>query len=203
VYFCKVLASKMFDYDHIYHAFAKGKMAPFYDKMYPGLLLFAANTLGDRLAYLAEDCVQDAVMNTYLNLSRIDDATHWRYFLLQCIRNRALNMLRHENVSDAYHTSGEKSEEIERDISYAMIRQETLDALYAAIDSLPDIYREVFDLSFEQGLKNSEIAAMLDVAEITVKKRKARLLDILRERLGKSPDEIIAILITADIALRA
>lgn len=193
----------MIDYNSLYHAFANGKMAPFYDKMYPGLLLFAANTLGDRLSWLAEDCVQDAVMNTYLNLDRLHDTEHWRYYLIQCIRNRALNIIRHENVTDAYHNSAEKPEEVERDISYAMIRQETLDMLYSAIDSLPDIYRQIFDLSFEQGLKNAEIAAMLDVAEITVKKRKARLIDLLRERLGKSSDEIIAILIAADIALRA
>lgn len=75
--------------------------------------------------------------------------------------------------------------------------------LYAAIEELPEEYRQIFDLSFEQGLRNPEVAKLLDVAEITVKKRKARMIDLLRKRLGKSSDEIIALLIAADIAMRA
>ncbi len=39
-------------------------------------------------------------------------------------------------------------------------------------------------MSFEQGMRNGEIARLLDVAEITVKKRKERLLSMLRARLG-------------------
>lgn len=61
---------------------------------------------------------------------------------------------------------------MERDISYALIRQETLDRLFAAIDRLPPQYREIFELNFEQGLKNKEIARLLDVAEITFKKER-------------------------------
>ena len=39
-------------------------------------------------------------------------------------------------------------------------------------------------MSFIEGLRNAEIAERLGVAEITVKKRKARMLAMLRERLG-------------------
>ena len=80
---------------------------------------------------------------------------------------------------------------MERDISYALIRQETLDRLFAAIDRLPPQYREIFELNFEQGLKNKEIARLLDVAEITVKKRKARMLEMLRGWLGPEADMLI------------
>ena len=61
--------------------------------------------------------------------------------------------------------------------------------LFEAIDSLPEQYREIFDLSFESGLKNAEIAKMLGLAEVTVKKRKAKLLAMLHDKLGGLLDE--------------
>jgi len=37
----------------------------FYAETYAGLLLFAARKLGSDYAFLAEDCVQDAIFSTY------------------------------------------------------------------------------------------------------------------------------------------
>ena len=152
--------------------------------MYPGLLRYVAATLGDELAYLAEDCVQDAVMATYERRATFRDTEHWRRYLILSIRNRALKVIRHKNVCDSYADSLVVSPDSERDISHAMIHQEMLDTLYAAIDSLPEKYRQIFDMSFEQGMRNAEIANLLNVAEITVKKRKERLITMLRARLG-------------------
>lgn len=182
----------MLDYTRIYEEFVKGEMTRLYELMYPGLLLYAARTLGDDLAYMAEDCVQDAVMATYVNRGTLEDAVHWRRYLIMSVHNRALKQLRHQSVRDVYTAHAETEDEMtEGDVSHEMIRQETLDTLYAAIEELPDMYREVFELSFEQGLKNAEIAAMLDVAEITVKKRKERMIEMLRRRMG---DEAVMLL---------
>lgn len=173
----------------------RGEMTRFYSLMYPGLLLYAARLLGDDLAYLAEDCVQDAVMSTYLNRASLEGAAHWRRYLLTSIHNRALKMLRHKNVSESFTVEGTRGAELVNDMNHELIRQETLDTLHAAIEALPEKYREILELSFGQGLRNAEIATLLDVAEITVKKRKERLLTLLRQRLGGiSPSELSALL---------
>lgn len=188
------------DYDSLYDSFMDGKMVPFYRVMYPGLLTFASRLLGESLAFMAEDCVQDAVMSTYEHRDDLEDAVHWRWYMMRCVRHKALNLLRHKGVADVYASAlagddgdEEAVERVERDISYALIRQETLDTLFAAIDRLPQQYREIFELNFEQGLKNQEIARLLDVAEITVKKRKARMLELLRAWLGPEADTLILV----------
>ena len=78
-------------------------------------------------------------------------------------------------------------------LDVAMLEQETLDMLYAAIESLPPKYREVLRMSYRDGLKNAEIAERLGVAEITVKKWKAGILEMLRKQLGEitPPDCVI------------
>ena len=59
-------------------------------------------------------------------------------------------------------------------------------------------------MSFEQGLRNAEIAHLLDIAEITVKKRKERLISLLRAKLGDiSTAELIAMLSSAGMLEKA
>ena len=95
------------------------------------------------------------------------------------------------------YTDSKNKDDHEADATRALIEHETLDTLYAAIRMLPPDYRQLLKLSFENGLKNAEIAATLGVAEITVKKRKVKLLEMLRRNM---PDDIdlptIALLLT-------
>ena len=183
----------MIDYDSLYRSFLVGRMIPFYRVMYPGLLTFASRMLGPKLAFMAEDCVQDAVLSVYEHRGDIEDAVHWRWYMLQCVRRRVSNLLRHSGVVDSYASDlcEGMGDLVEHDHSYWLMRQETLDTLFAAIERLPEQYREIFRLNFEEGLKNQEIARMLDVAEITVKKRKARMLELLRAYLGPEADVLI------------
>ena len=97
-------------------------------------------------------------------------------------------MLRKSNLHRSYIES-KSEEELENDSSHALIAHELHEMLFEAIDSLPEQYREIFDLSFESGLKNAEIAKMLGLAEVTVKKRKAKLLAMLHDKLGGLLDE--------------
>lgn len=175
----------MIDYEQIFREFVRGHMSAFYELMYPGLLTFASRLLGPTLGYMAEDCVQDAVMNAYEARRELADSTHWRRYLMQCVRHRAYNIARHGRVASDHEADVDAEDYVEPDVSYAIMHQEAFDELFAAIDSLPPEYREIFELNFEQGLKNSEIARLIDVAEITVKKRKARMLEMLRARLNR------------------
>lgn len=180
----------MIDYNAIFQEFKDGRLDSFYDYMYAGLLLYAARTLGDEQTYLAEDCVQDAVMDAYINRGRFEAFMPWRSYLMTCVRTRALKVLRRDNARRNYMQNVD-TDTVERELSYALIRQETFDTLRAAILTLPPEYSEILQMSFVEGLKIPEIASRLRVAEITVKKRKSRMLEMLREKLGASTgDEV-------------
>jgi RNA polymerase sigma-70 factor (ECF subfamily) len=68
--------------------------------------------------------------------------------------------------------------------------------MLAAIDELPEDEREVFDLVRIQGMRQAEVAHVLDVSEETVKRRLNRGLRLLTEQLAdlrpgeKPPDAI-------------
>lgn len=189
----------MVDFTSIYHHFKNGRMRPFYSAMYPRLLLYASRILGERLSYMAEDCVQTAVMNTYLRRNDIDDAQKWRAWLLTAIRNNALMQLRGDEYRRQYENSTMLSENETEDVNLAIIEQEVYSRLFSAVDALPEKYKEIFRMNFEEGMKLSEIAETLNVAEITVKKRKAKLIELLRKKLGENIDEAYIILLLSTL----
>lgn len=187
----------MADYQQIFSSFMSGRMKPFYAVLYPRLLLYASRILGPQMSYMAEDCVQEAVMNVYIRRNELTDMNRWRAWLITAVRNNALMMLRKEDLDKRYVENGMLSGNEAEDVSLAMIEQNVYVEIFSIVASLPEKYKTVFELSFEQGLRNVEIAEMLNVAEITVKKRKAKLLDILREKLGRNVDERYIVLIVA------
>lgn len=182
----------MYSPDTIFRMFTAGKMTPFYERYYPGMLMYASRLLGDELEWMADDCVQDAVMDAFQKRHTFKSAEQWRAHILACIHNKAVSAMRRlqaiRNYNTEHNNTGERAEE---DASRAMIEHEMLDALYAAIEELPTEYRTLLRMSFEEGLKNAEIARRLGVAEITVKKRKAKMLEILRGKLGDKMDVVV------------
>lgn len=186
--------------DDIFRMFVAGKMTPFYERYYPGLLMYGRRLLGPELEWMAEDCVQDAVIDAFQKRHTFDSAARWRAHILACIRNRSVSALRRLSAKRNYEVASD-SDTLEADHTRALIEHETLDALYAAIESLSVEDRALLRMSFEEGLKNAEIAARLGVAEITVKKRKARILELLRASLGGKIDTTTIAIVLANNAL--
>lgn len=181
--------------EYVFTCFKSGNLKPFYERDYPDLLLYAASVLrGSDMMLLAEDCVQDAIEKTYYRRSDFKSVAQWKMFLLTCIRNRAIGMLRSDSASHNY-VDMLAHEDNTHDYIADYIRQETLAQLMTAIDALPQELRAIFDLSYEEGLRNAEIARRLNIAEITVKKRKARLIDYLRRIMGN--DYVFVMLLIA------
>ena len=73
----------------------------------------------------------------------------------------------------------------EWDVSTQLEAMELEEKIRAAIDTLPERCREIFELNRFEGLKYSEIATQLDISVKTVENQMTKALKLLREQLGK------------------
>ncbi len=186
----------MFD-EEIFTDFQRGKIEPLYQNMYGDLLLYASRRLGGDVAFMAEDCVQDAIYKVYLLRHSFLSAATFKSYLYSCIHNQVVSILRKQAAQENY--LGQQAEE---EYQNSMLEQDVLDLLFDAIQTLPERYRKLFDLSFEKGLKNAEVAALLNVSESAVKKQKANLIKQLRNELmrrtGKDYMPLLALMWLAE-----
>ena len=163
--------------------FQRGRIEAFYRELYPSLLRYAERMLGSEHAYQAEDCVQEAVYKVYLRRRQFSTPDDMKSYLFMSLHNEIVSLFRKDDSHARYL---EQNSEPDYDTFFDnMVLQETLDCIYEAVDRLPDRLRRVFDMSFEQGLKNLEIAQQLRLSPETVKKRKASLLNFIRTSLKR------------------
>lgn len=157
----------------------------FFESYYRMFVSFAYNYVRDRV--VCEDQVQEAFIS-YLEL----DAEHFdeneaKKFLYKAIRNRCLNHLRHEGVMSRYSLN--QQEEYDRTKASdeffidSIMQEESSRIVINAIDKLPEMGRQVIELSVE-GLSNDEIAERLRISVNTVRTHKARTYKMLRITLA-------------------
>lgn len=170
--------------EQIFEDFKRGKLDTLYHTMYRALLVYASRCLGDEASFMAEDCVQDGIYRTYELRDTLRSPLIFKSYLYTSVHNRAVSILRKQRSQENYLSACEGKEE-DNDFQLNLIEQETLNLLFEAIDNLPPKLHRLFDLSFEQGLKNAEVAAILQVSDSAVKKQKAALIDHLRSDMKK------------------
>lgn len=162
--------------------FKGGRLESFYAEAYADLLTYATRLLGEQHALMAEDIVQDTIFKSYQHRSGIVDGRQWKTYLFRLIHNAAVSIHRSHAAQQRYLS---QQVELEDDFTRSLVEQETLERLFEAIDELPERYRRLFDLSFEQGLRNEEVAQLLSVSTRAVVKQKARLIDLVGQRLRR------------------
>lgn len=175
--------------------FKSGKLAPFYRHAYGSLLSYATRILGENNAFMAEDCVQDVIIKTYELRYRIHQPEQWKSMLYTLIHNKCVSLLRKQSSHADFLSSSsqENNNEVELDMGQKMIEQETLDALFTVINRLPDRLRKIFELSFEEGLKNEKVAETIGISVSRVKQQKKQLIDTLRQQLD--PGSMVCLLV--------
>lgn len=177
--------------------FKAGKLDSFYSEAYTSLLSYATRILTSEYAFLAEDCVQDCIFRSYQMRHDLTDPSRWKSLLYTSVHNSAVSILRHQSAQQNYLNAYD--EQPEQDISLRIIEQESLDLLFAAIDSLPDKYRTIFTLSFEKGLSIPEIANLLNLSISGVKKQKAKMLQLIKDQLPKDSLALLFFVISQEM----
>jgi RNA polymerase sigma-70 factor (ECF subfamily) len=151
-------------------------------RYYESLAGFAASLLKDQQA--GEDVAQDVMLELWRRRDSLDIAESCRSYLFRAVRNRALNVLRHED------TVRRSEPAIVAEMADSVPAPDVPDtgglaaAIAAAVDGLPEPVRECFLMNREHGLTYPEIASTLGISVKTVEARMGRGLKELRERLA-------------------
>lgn len=149
---------------------------------YAGLVRAAEAMLRDRA--VAEEIVQDVMLELWRRRESLDPHGSPKAYLYQSTRNRALNHLRHLQVQRKSVLLMDREEAREASAPSMLMAKEMEVALQQGLSSLPPRCREVFELSRVRGLRYSEIAETLEISVKTVEAQMGKALRILREHLA-------------------
>ncbi len=136
----------------------------------------------------AEDLVQDTYLKAFRSAHQFERGTNLKAWLFTILHNTYRNMRRHE-VRTPVDVDSEAVDRAadgagDRDTPEQLLSRATLDAdLQAALDALPEAFRQAVWLRDVEELSYAEIAGVLDVPIGTVMSRISRGRRTLFERL--------------------
>lgn len=133
---------------------------------------------------IAEEVVQDVMLELWKRRESLAADTSAQAYLFQAARNRSLNHVRHERVAREGQPYATRSEAVDPTAHSRVVEDEMAVAVKRAVDGLPDRCREVFELSRTHGLRYSEIATVLGISVKTVEAQMGKALRVLREELA-------------------
>ena len=154
-----------------------------YRRMYFHALRFVQNDED------AEDIVADVFCDLWKRIDEIDLDSGITTYLYRAVSTRALNCLRHKNISpvriEALEAVNEKRMEFvaKENLDDEIYSKEIRRGIRDAMKLLPDKCREVFMLSYINGLKSREIADAMNISVRTVEAHIYKALRFLRARL--------------------
>lgn len=137
-----------------------------------------------------DDVCQKVWIQVWRECRSLTDTTRWRPWLYRIARNAATDSLR-SGLRRRRLMGGSDDDVLERvraDDSSRPERQvlarEQFEAVQAAIEALPELYREPFVLKHVEGWSYAEIAEVMGLPPDTVETRLVRARRLLREKLS-------------------
>lgn len=134
---------------------------------------------------VAEELAQDVLLELWRRRETLAVDSSVAGYLMQAVRNRALNHLRHLQVQKKSAVYVEALSEPAEPADAELQARELHDAIRDAIAELPPRTREVFVMSRERSMRYSEIAEQLGVSVKAVEANMSRALRQLREKLSR------------------
>lgn len=153
-----------------------------YLDFYAGLCYFAFKILGDQEE--AKDIVEDVFLKVLHRKATASEEENIRAYLYMAVKNSCLNRIKTTAKAKErqWHYNATLPAE-EHAYVDEMIQAEVLREVMKVIDKLPGHSGEIIKMSYFEGLKNDEIAAILELSVQTVKNLKSKGLDGLKRCL--------------------
>lgn len=167
---------------------------------FPRLNDFARNVIRDNV--LSQDIVQEIFVKVWEKRTEIE-SINLEAFLFRLVRNRCIDYIKHLKVVNNRMQEiqlSSKYEELYRidfvgNEPYVLIEQELKLKIENTIQHLPERCREVFILSRMKGLKNKEIAEMLNINIKNVERHLSRAMQSFRENFSNEIPIALVVLV--------
>jgi len=156
-----------------------------YETYYPRIYRYLTRLLGK---YYSEDVAQEVFTKIAFKLGEFKGESRLSTWVYRIATNAALDLVRssgfrkQEPITIAPDNSNNRLN-VSSSIEQQLIRQEMNQCIYSLIDNLPPNYRMVLFLSEFEGLKNSEIAEILNLSLDNVKIRLHRARSKLKKEM--------------------
>jgi len=164
----------------------QGDLAAFtaiHRRYYGVLYSHAYKRLSDREE--VKDILQELFTCIWNNKETISFNVNLKAYLYTSVRNRVLNVFKHQKIRSDYVTSFENFLTNNGPAPDETLRIKELIAIIdAEVTALPPQMRRIFEMSRNASLSHQEIAKELNISPLTVKKQVNNSLKILRVKLG-------------------
>jgi len=151
-----------------------------YKQYYGGLCAFASQYVP---ATDYEEIVQDVMMWLWENRQTIANEMSLQSLLFTITKNKCLNVISHQQIKQQVHEKLYQKFITQFEDPDFYIPGELMEKLDQAIKSLPEDYREAFEMNRFDDLTYKEIAIKFAVSEKTIAYRISQALKILRKEL--------------------
>lgn len=138
---------------------------------------------------------RDLTAETFVQLWQQHQAFHTldaiSAFLYVTVRNKCFNLLKHRKMKASHREELLRLLNDREDNTFfeEQVRIQLVSRIYAEINKLPTRMREVFLLSYRDGLKPAEIAELLQIKAQTVTNQRVSAVKLLQLALG---DKLLA-----------
>lgn len=162
---------------------SKDELETLFRRHYRQMYRLAAILLHDDAE--SKDIVHDVFVRLMASPAQELDEDKAAAYLLTCVRNRCLNVIRGRKVQERIQRL--YLLDIDTTIMPSDVTKEELKVLMEGVSLLaPPICREVIEMHFREGLTFREIALRLGVSETTVYKHLRNALSQLRKHLKRN-----------------
>lgn len=178
--------------------FRAGNEAAFtelYHQFYKRVFYFAQRYVGEADA---QDVTADAFIELWNKRTDFEEIKHLAKFLFIVVRNRCFDMSRRKK--SRYERLAELALLMEQKVPETpfyehQVRALLLELLEKEVLQLPEKTREVFLLSFREGLKPAQIAERLGLSVKTIKNQKLSAITLLKAAVANHPLQALLVVL--------
>jgi RNA polymerase sigma-70 factor (ECF subfamily) len=130
----------------------------------------------------AEELTEDIFVKLWINRISIDVNKSFSSYMHTIARNSALNFLKHKHIQESYQANYDQLA-LTHTPEETLIANETVLLIEMAVEKMPEQRKKIYQLSRNQGLKNEEIAHLLNTTKRNVESQLSLALKDIRKAI--------------------